>query len=53
MSFSLTAIIPVDLILKLNIFAFVIILSLNARGFHVNHPFLYVQVAVIGDGIWQ
>lgn len=53
-SFSLTGIIPVDLILKPHIFAFVIIISLNSRGgFHMNHPFLYIQVAVIGNRIWQ
>lgn len=54
MLFSLTAIVPVDLILKPHIFAFVIMLSLNAGGcFCMSHPFLYIQVAVIGDRIWQ
>lgn len=52
--FSLTAIVPVDLILKPHIFAFVIMLSLNAGGcFCMSHPFLCIQVAVIGDRIWQ
>lgn len=54
MPFSLTAIVPVDLILKPYIFAFVITLSLNARScFSASHPFLNIQVAVIGDRIWQ